>query len=79
MKQFLLITSLIFSLASTPLPAYSAPSGDGISKQRAVEIAQQRFPGRVLSVEKKGGRYHVKILSSDGDVRIIKVDADKKR
>ena len=75
MKQILLTAMLMIALST--LPAQAAPRD--IDKEHAVAVAQQRFPGRVLSVKRKGEQFHVKILNDDGDVRIIKVDADKGR
>jgi uncharacterized protein YpmB len=48
---------------------------EGISKQQAVNIAQQVYPGRVLAVKREGAVYRVKTLSDDGEVRIILIDA----
>ena len=72
MKIFYLPLVLAFVCSITPLTA----SAESISQQQAVEIAQQQFPGRVLSVKRKGDIIQVKILSTDGEVRIIKIDAD---
>lgn len=46
-----------------------------ITKQRAVEIATQSYPGQVLSVKRKANVYKVKTLSDTGKVRIIMIDA----
>jgi len=46
-----------------------------INQQQAANIAQQSNPGRVLAIKKNAGTFQVKILSSNGDVRIILVDA----
>ncbi|NOQ69975.1 MAG: hypothetical protein GQ573_07705 [Gammaproteobacteria bacterium] len=48
---------------------------DGISKQQAVEIATQSYPGQVLSVKRKANVYKVKTLSDSGKVRVIVIDA----
>lgn len=48
---------------------------DGISKQQAVEIVKQQYPGRVLGVKRKANVYKVKTLSESGNVRITSVDA----
>jgi len=64
-----LLMVLLLSLA--PLTVSAQP----LSKQQAVSLAQQQFPGRTLSVKLKGSKYHVKILNEKGDVRIIKVDS----
>jgi uncharacterized membrane protein YkoI len=71
MKIFYLPLVLALVCITTPLTA----GADSISQQQAVEIAQQQFPGRVLSVKRKGDIIKVKILSADGEVRIIKIDA----
>ncbi len=46
-----------------------------ISKQKATSIAQQRIKGRVLSVELVGDAYRVKILSDEGSVHILSINA----
>ncbi len=53
-------------------PVYAA--AEGISKQEAVNIAQQSYPGRVLSVNRKGNVFRVKTLNDNGEVRIIQID-----
>ena len=66
------ITILTLLLAS-PVQLHAKP--DDIGKQQAVAAAQQAYPGRVLSVKRKGDVYQVKTLSESGEVRIIMVDA----
>lgn len=81
MKPFYLPLLLALLFFVTPLQAKpdanSAARSATISQQQAVEIAQKQFPGRVLSVKRKGESVHVKILNAAGDVRIIKVNASK--
>jgi len=55
-------------------PVHAAP--EGISKQEAVSIAQQVYPGRVLAVKRKDTVYRVKTLSDSGEVRVILIDAN---
>lgn len=71
MKTVLLPLFFILLLLSTGV--HAAP--DGISKQQAVEIVKQQYPGRVLGVKRKANVYKVKTLSESGNVRIISVDA----
>lgn len=56
---------------------------EGISKDEAVEIVRARYPGRVISAkaEKRDGRrvYVVKVLSDEGRVRTVTVDAESGR
>ena len=76
MKVRFFIMALIMMLATVqPVQHASAASQGAENKQQAVEIAQQQFSGRVLSVKRQGDSYRVKILNSSGDVRIIKVKA----
>lgn len=56
--------------------AAHAESGDNISKQQAVAIAQQHYPGRVLAVKLKDKVYRIKTLNESGEVRIISIDAE---
>lgn len=47
---------------------------DSISKQQAIDIATQIYPGRVLAVKHISDYYQVKILSDRGKVKIIRID-----
>lgn len=62
----LLITLII--VLSVPL-SWAA----NLSKEQAAQMALQQFSGRVLSVKQKKNKFHVKILSPDGQVRVIKI------
>ena len=53
---------------------HAAP--EGISKQQAVNIATQNYPGRVLAAKRKADVYQVKILSDSGKVQVIRIDAN---
>lgn len=68
---FSLILLLLVLLTST---VHAAPTS--IGKQEVVNIVQQKYPGRVLSVKHKGDVYRVKTLSVDGEIRIVLVDAN---
>lgn len=69
---------IFFSLSFTLMLLLSTSvfaTSDGISKQQAVEIATQSYPGQVLSVKRKANVYKVKTLSDSGKVRVIVIDA----
>ena len=57
----------------------SAPAWADVSRDDAVAIAQRASGGRVLSAEKteSGGRpaWRVKLVTAQGEVRVILVDA----
>ena len=73
LKNSLLAFTLVLTLSSAGV-SLAAPETN-VSKQQAVNIAQQYYPGRVLAVKLKGDIYQVKTLSDNGEVRIITVDA----
>jgi len=69
----------LLSICLTTLLLISTPTqtlAEGISKQQAVSIAQGVSPGRVLAVKQSGSTYRVKTLSTNGEVRIILIDAN---
>jgi len=70
LPSILLALALTFSF-NVPLHGAS----ESISKEQAVSIAQQAYPGRVLAVRREGAVYRVKTLNDSGEVRIILVDA----
>ena len=72
MKTIFLSLFFITMLLHNTL-VYAAP--DGISQQDAVNIATQSFAGRVLAVKLKANVYQVKMLSTNGKVRVIRIDA----
>lgn len=47
----------------------------GISEQRAIAIAQQHFKGRVLAINQTDHLYRVKILSDQGSVHMVLINA----
>ena len=78
MKIILKNSLLAFTLALTLFSGATALAEQevNVSKQQAVNIAQQYYPGRVLAVKLKGNLYQVKTLNDSGEVRIITVDAE---
>lgn len=65
-------TLIVLLFMNTPL--YAVP--ETIDKRQAVDIAQQVYPGRVLSVKQKDNLFYVKTLNDNGEVRVIIIDAD---
>jgi len=78
MKKYItaILLTMMFSLTFLPGTMALAETAERISKQQAVNIAQQSNPGRVLSVKLDGAVYRVKTLNEKGEVRIIVVDAN---
>ena len=52
----------------------STPSA-GITEQKAITIAQQHVKGRVLAINHSGDVYRIKILSQQGTIHIILINA----
>lgn len=65
---------LIFILMSTAGLAYGE-----INREQAIVIAKQHHPGKVLKVQRKETRsgqfYDVKILSPQGRIKVIRINA----
>ncbi len=79
MKNLLSTSFIALILLASSAYADEANSRQGITKQEAIGISQQAYPGRVLKVKRKGSVFNVKTLNSNGEVRIIKVDAKNGR
>ena len=47
----------------------------GITEQKAIAIAQQNFNGRVLAINHSKNTYRIKMLSQNGTVHIILINA----
>lgn len=50
-------------------------SSIGITEQKAIVIAQQHFKGRVLAINHFDDVYRIKILSNQGTIHIILINA----
>jgi hypothetical protein len=53
----------------------AAPAWADVSRDDAASAAQRASGGRVLSVEKSGPVWRVKVVTARGEVRVILVDA----
>ena len=53
----------------------AAPAWADVSRDQAAAAAQRVASGRVLSVQRTGQVWRVKVLTSQGDVRVILIDA----
>ncbi|MDH5480754.1 MAG: PepSY domain-containing protein [Nitrosomonas sp.] len=72
--QTLLNILLIIILLSGPVQQVIADS-KSLSQQEAVNIAQQHIEGRVLAIKHIDNTYRIKILSSQGTVHILLINA----
>ena len=60
--------------AAAEHPTLSDPA-TGISEQKAIIIAQQHFKGRVLAINHTDHTYRIKILSEQGTVHMVLINA----
>lgn len=74
--KFQLAIALILIAACAVAPAFAAP----VTLQEAVTKVERETHGKVLSAETKhNGRqtvYRIKVLTHDGQVRVVEVPAD---
>ena len=73
------MNTLLRSLLCALLFASALPAWADVSRDEAAAVAQRVASGRVLAVERAevGGKpvWRVKILSAQGEVRVVVVDA----
>jgi uncharacterized membrane protein YkoI len=70
---------LHFAAFCAALMMLAAPAWAEISRDDAAAVAQRVSGGRVLSVEKSGSVWRVKVVTAKGEVRVILVDAQTGR
>lgn len=71
---------LLVALWQTPVMANSQQQNTkAISKEQATQLAQQRFPGRILKVQTDRQVYRIRVLQADGRVINVKVDGQSGR
>ena len=60
--------------AANEHPTQNDPA-TGITEPRAIIIAQQHFKGRVLAINQTDHTYRIKILSNQGTVHMVLINA----
>ena len=71
----LTLTFLISSLSY----ASTKPEKLPVSREQAVAIAQQKFPGKIVKVQSDKQQYRIRVLQSDGRVITVVVDGQSGR
>jgi len=66
----LLVHAVCALMLGASLPAFA-----DVSRDAAAQTAQRVANGRVLSVERSGTTWRVKIVTAQGEVKIILIDA----
>ena len=84
LQTFFLITLLITNFPVNALTNWQAHAKNlhktgsqqvEISQRQAISIAQQHIKGRVLDIRRSEDIYRIKILSDQGSVHVVKVNA----
>jgi hypothetical protein len=65
----------LYPLLCAALLVAAAPAWADVSRDEAAAAAQRVANGRVLSVERSGQVWRVKIVTAQGEVRVIYIDA----
>ncbi len=82
-QALLVMLCVIAAITDTAAGRHNAASernraenpADGISEQRAIAIAQQHFRGRVLAISQADRLYRIKILSDQGSIHTVLINA----
>ncbi|CAM5206307.1 PepSY domain-containing protein [Alishewanella longhuensis] len=78
----ILLTAPLLTIANEKKepPRQQAQSQNrAISKEAATQLAQQRYPGRVLKVNAEQRQYKVRVMQADGRVVNVVVDGQNGR
>lgn len=72
-REILVMMVLMTSLITQTMASSHSPVG--ITEQKAITVAQQHFKGRVLAINHSDNIYRIKILSDQGTVHTILINA----
>ena len=67
----LLSISLLLAPMSQAAPAAEKPA---VSKEQAINLTQQRYPGKIMKVKSEKRYYRVRVLQENGRVITVLVD-----
>lgn len=85
-QEILMIMAMLAGLVAQALAGWqssdttnyyrtNSTSAVGITEQKAISIAQQHFKGRVLAINHSDNTYRIKILSHQGTIHIVLINA----
>jgi hypothetical protein len=69
------VTKLLVHAVCALVLGASLPAFADVSRDAAAQAAQRVASGRVLAVERSGSTWRVKIVTAQGEVKIILIDA----
>ncbi|KKO49281.1 hypothetical protein VT06_07120 [Arsukibacterium sp. MJ3] len=70
MRMFL----LLFAMMLAPNAVALTNQQPEVSKEQATELAQQRFPGKILKVQAESSQYRVRLMQENGRVVTVLVN-----
>ncbi|MBZ9611705.1 PepSY domain-containing protein [Rheinheimera maricola] len=70
----LLTVMLLTSTLSSAALAMTSPKRPAVTKEQAAQLAQQRYPGKIVKVQTEQQFYRIRLLQSDGRVITVLVD-----
>ncbi len=73
-RNTVLLLAALFWLSIQPVSAGSITEKQ-ITKEQATQLAQQRFPGKIVRVQAEKRHYKVRLLQPDGRVVTVLVDS----
>ncbi|WP_290610823.1 PepSY domain-containing protein [Arsukibacterium sp. UBA3155] len=74
MLRSLLLLIMLSVVTLTPDAMALGKQQPQVTKEQAANLAQQRFPGKVLKVQTENRHYRVRLIQADGRVITVLVD-----
>ncbi len=74
MLRSLLLLTFLAALLLTPAAVALGNKQPEVSKEQATQLAQQRYPGKILKVQTESRNYRVRLIQADGRVITVLVD-----
>ncbi len=74
MLRSLLLLIMLSVVTLTPDAMALGEQQPQVTKEQAANLAQQRFPGKVLKVQTENRHYRVRLIQADGRVITVLVD-----
>lgn len=75
-RVLLLVITLFLSSVAHAQPTATRPA---ITKEKAAQLAQTRYPGKVIRVQTEADCYRIRVLQSNGRVITVLVDGQSGR
>jgi uncharacterized membrane protein YkoI len=74
MLRSLLLLLILSVISLAPYAAAQGKQQNQVTKEQAANLAQQRFPGKVLKVQAENRNFRVRLIQADGRVITVLVD-----